>query len=205
MNGQRNRLRTAYLLGEIIQPEVAIESGSYLGTTTQYLTAIAATKTYSIEINPRFSGVAKNRLKLDVAAGRVTIIDGNSAEKLPLILKELDPKETRILAYLDAHWLEYIPLHAELEALITWGGDFAAIIDDFYIPTDEGYGFDQYENHRVDISHVPSNSGVSVWIPSEGSATESGACRGTAYVFSASLLEKISNHSEKLKLQPYQS
>lgn len=205
MNGQRNRLRTSFLLSEILKPDYAIESGSYLGTSTQYLASLVSTKTYSIEINQEFSSVAKARLKEDIDANRIEIIDGNSAVQMPLILDRINPAASNVLAYLDAHWLEHIPLLEEIQSLLNWGGNFIAVIDDFYIPGDPGYGFDQYENHRVDISHVPVSDEISVWIPSANSSTESGARRGTAYVVSNKLKAKIDQSSFNLQLRLYSS
>jgi predicted O-methyltransferase YrrM len=203
MNGQRNRLKTSFLLSEILKPDIAIESGSYLGTTTQYLVSFASKKTYSIEINNQFASIAKDRLKSDIEAGRVEIIEGNSAQHFSQIFKSISPKTSRVFAYLDAHWLENIPLLAEIQALLDWGGDFIAVIDDFYIPQDLGYGYDLYENHRVDISHIPNSNEISVWIPSEKSDSESGARRGTAYVISENLREIVAKQSEYLNLRPY--
>ena len=203
MNGQRNRLRTSILLLEILKPEFVIESGSYLGTTTQYLAGFSSKKTFSIEINKRFATVASSRLKSEIDQERVEIVDGNSAQQMPLILREINPRTSKIFAYLDAHWLEQIPLFEELQALLDWGGDFIAVIDDFFIPDDLGYGYDQYKNHRVDISHVPSSEKISVWVPRESSETESGARRGTGYVVSSNLTKQIEKESANLQIKPY--
>lgn len=203
MNGQRNRLRTTFLLSEILKPEYAIESGSYLGTTTQYLVGLASKKTFSIEINKEFSEVAKKRLESDISVDRVEILDGNSASELPKILQNIDPNTSNVFAYLDAHWLEHIPLLEEIQSLLDWGGDFIAVIDDFFIPDDLGYGYDLYEKHRVDISHVPSSGEISVWIPSENSKLETGARRGTAYVISEKFRDVVSKESRHLRLRPY--
>lgn len=203
MNGQRNRLRTSILLSDLIEPDYVIESGSFLGTTTQYLSVLARVKTYSIEINQKFSRIAKSRLSGDISNDRVQIIDGDSATQFPRILEGIDSKNSCVLAYLDAHWLEHIPLHEELQSLLDWGGDFVAIIDDFYIPGDQGYGYDIYENHRVDVTHVPVSEQISIWIPSESSTEESGARRGTAYIVSASLKLRVEENSSNLKLKLY--
>lgn len=203
MNGQRNRLRTSILLVEILKPDFAIESGSFLGTTTQYLAGFASKKVYSIEINRKFATVASVRLKSDIDENRVEIIEGNSAQQMPRILREINPKTSSVFAYLDAHWLEDIPLFEEIQSLLDWGGDFIAVIDDFYIPDDLGYGYDQYEKHRVDISHVPNSEDIDVWIPSECSKTESGSRRGTAYIVSSNLISQVKKDSARLKLRPY--
>ena len=58
-----------------------------------------------------------------------------------IILSQL-PKSERVIAYLDAHWESYIPTAVEIESLISWGGPWIALIDDFKIETDLTYGFD---------------------------------------------------------------
>lgn len=204
MNGQKIRLRTAYLLSEILNPNYAIESGSFLGTTSQYLTTMVSEKTFSIEINKEFSDIAKLRLSSEILSNQLEIIEGNSAERMPSILAKMNPASSTILAYLDAHWLDEIPLRVELQSLLNWGGQFVAIIDDFYIPDDLGYGFDQYVNHRVDISHIPQSDNLTVWIPSQSSSLESGARRGTAYVVSSEVGSKVFENAKKLNLRPYQ-
>jgi predicted O-methyltransferase YrrM len=203
MNGQRNRLRTSFLLCDIFKPDFAIESGSYLGTTTQYLASLATTKTYSIEINGAFAEIARIRLKPDIDSERIEVVDGDSGVHMSRILSTFNPKHSRVFAYLDAHWLEHIPLSEEIQSLLDWGGDFIAVIDDFYIPGDPGFGFDQYKNHRVDVSHVPKSDQISVWIPDEHSSTESGARRGTAYVVSSRLKDLVVQESNNLHLRPY--
>ncbi len=203
MNGQRTRLRTSFLLSQLVKPNIAIESGSYLGTTTQYLVSLVSEKTYSIEVNPEFAAIAKARLESDIHSGRIEIVDGDSAVEMPRILRGLDSKAQIVFAYLDAHWLEHIPLRDEVQALLEWGGDFVAVVDDFYIPSDLGYGYDQYKNHRVDISHIPSSDKISVWVPEDDSSTESGAHRGTAYIVSSKFKDLVTAESKNLKLRKY--
>jgi predicted O-methyltransferase YrrM len=203
MNGQRTRLRTSFLLSQLVKPNIAIESGSYLGTTTQYLVSLVSEKTYSIEVNPEFAAIAKARLESDIHSGRIEIVDGDSAVEMPRILRGLDSKAQIVFAYLDAHWLEHIPLRDEVQALLEWGGDFVAVVDDFYIPSDLGYGYDQYKNHRVDISHIPSSDRISVWVPEDDSSTESGAHRGTAYIVSSKFKDLVTAESKNLKLRKY--
>ena len=203
MNGQRTRLRTSFLLSQLVKPSIAIESGSYLGTTTQYLVSLVSEKTYSIEVNAEFAAVAKARLESDIHSGRIEIVDGDSAVEMPRILGGLDSKSHTVFAYLDAHWLEHIPLRDEVQALLEWGGDFVAVVDDFYIPSDLGYGYDQYRNHRVDISHIPNSDKISVWVPEDDSSTESGAHRGTAYIVSSRFKDLVTAESKNLKLRKY--
>jgi predicted O-methyltransferase YrrM len=203
MNGQRNRLRVSYYLASILKPTHAIETGTYLGTTTQYLSSMVSEKTFSIEINKKSLEISKKRLKNEIVSGSIELILGNSKIEMEKVLKTLDPNKHRILVYLDAHWLDYVPLKAEIQSLLDWNGLFIAIIDDFMIPTDVGYGFDQYKNDRIDISQIPISEKISIWIPSESAFSESGARRGTAYLIHNKLSAQVFNNITELKIKPY--
>ena len=48
------------------------------------------------------------------------------------------------MAYLDAHWENFLPTTQEINDLIEWGGTFIAIVDDFQVPGFPEYGFDMY-------------------------------------------------------------
>jgi predicted O-methyltransferase YrrM len=203
MNGQINRLRTAYLLSGILRPTHAIETGTYLGTTTQYLTSMVTEKTYSIEVNKKYIDVAKKRLSNEIRASVVELILGNSKIEIMNILNNLDPSRHRILVYLDAHWSEYVPLKDEIQSLLDWGGVFIAIIDDFMIPLDAGYGFDLYKNYRIDASQVPLSEKISIWMPSQPSSSETGSKRGTAYLIHADLNSMITENHYEIGIKPY--
>ena len=73
----------------------------------------------------------------------------------------------------------------------SWGGKFLAIIDDFKVSNDSGYGYDVYKDAEV------SSKGITVaeklkWftlnVPSE---SESGAKRGTAILIHEDLLKSL--------------
>lgn len=203
MNGQKNRLRAIYYLASILKPTHAIETGAYVGTTTQYLTSMVGEKTFSIEINKNFLDISKKRLKNEIDSGVLELILGDSKIEIKKILKILDPEKHRILVYLDAHWLDYVPLKEEIQSLLDWGGVFIAIIDDFKVPSDIGYGFDRYKNTQIDISQIPKSEKISVWIPSEPAFFESGAKRGTAYLIHAKISSQVFSNITELRITPY--
>jgi len=203
MNGQKNRLRTAFLLSEILAPTHAIETGGYLGTTTQYLSSMAREKTFSIEINEQFIQIARKRLRDEITNGVIEFVHGDSSDELPKILDGLNPLNTRVFAYLDAHWLDYFPLHKEISSLLNWGGLFVAIVDDFRIPDDSGYGYDSYPTSDIDISHIPKFGSFTVWVPLDDSILESGARRGTAYLIHNDLLQQVESQKATLRIRPF--
>ena len=88
-----------------------------------------------------------------------------------------------MIAYLDSHGHGILPTAAELHALNNWGQDWIAIIDDFKVDADPGYGFDVYNDVEVGMNIVPEIPGLQVWVTKENSILETGAKRGTGYVF----------------------
>ena len=48
------------------------------------------------------------------------------------------------LFYLDAHWNDHLPLREEVELALKHFAKAVLIIDDFAVPDDPGYAFDDY-------------------------------------------------------------
>ena len=118
---------------------------------------------------------------------------GSSEVELKKILSNLDNK-IKVFAYLDAHWLEFLPVTDELKTLIEWGGDFIALIDDFKVEHDLGYGFDEYQGDVFIGKHmIPNDANLRVFVPQKPSQLEGLSRRGTAYVFSEQILVKHPN------------
>jgi len=203
MNGQKERLRSSILLSEILKPEFAIESGAYLGTTTQYLSCLVTKKAFSIEINQTFAEIASRRLSSEIENGEIEIICGDSGLLFSSILSGINPQTERVIAYLDAHWLANIPLRYEIQSLLDWGGVFIALVDDFYIPDDNTYGFDQYEHHRIDRTHVPDVTELNIWVPAFEASHESGARRGTAYLVHNDINQQVIENARNLRIRPF--
>ena len=49
-----------------------------------------------------------------------------------------------LLYYLDAHWQENLPLQEEIKLILAYGQPAAIMIDDFAVPGDPDYGYDDY-------------------------------------------------------------
>lgn len=192
-NGQAVRWNTISAISRSFEPNVAIETGTYLGSSTPYISSLASGKTYSIEINEESFKKTTRRFRENHSERDIKLILGDSAQKISEVLSELDPVSTRVIAYLDAHWLDAIPTAEELLALVAWGGAWVAIIDDFKVPHDAGYGFDHYGNTTIGADIVPTKCGISIFVPSVPSTRETNAKRGTGYLF---------NEKSKLIIQP---
>jgi hypothetical protein len=180
-NGQSQRIKHTIRLVDSFKPTIAIETGTYYGTSTAFLSRLVSGVTYSIEANPKYFEYSKKRLANE--KGTVHLVFGDSSSELPRILEDISSSSNRILAYLDAHWYENVPTQQEIESLMNWGGGWIAIIDDFEIPSDPGYKYDKYEDVTVGLNLIPKGKNLEVWVSGLDSEYETGAIRGTGYVF----------------------
>lgn len=176
-NGQQKRLDAVREVFNRVAFESVIETGTYRGTTTRLLGELSSAPIATIEADSRYHTYA--RLKL--ARRHVAVLRGDS----PLVLRTLAsaPPWNRNPAffYLDAHWLEALPLPAELAVIADGWRDFAVLIDDFKVPGDAGYGYDDYGPGRaleLQILRSVGDKDIVVYWPSAGSASETGARRG---------------------------
>lgn len=187
-NGQIRRTAKIVEIAEYFQPTTVIETGTFLGSSTPVLACLTKGQVHTLEINANFAAKAKKRFAKNHMNKNINLVVGDSTT----LLKELLPKivdageSTRVLCYLDAHWEARIPTSDEINLIDDQVDSWVAIIDDFRVEHDPGYGFDSYLSGAVDSSVIPQHIQVQVWTPSESASLESGARRGTAYVFSAS-------------------
>ena len=192
-NGQIQRAKKIRQLAEAFKPTVCIETGTYFGTSTPHLASLVSGHTYTIEIDPINFGKAQERLNKNYPMFDITCILGDSAKEIAKLLRNLDPKTERVLAYLDAHWLDAIPTKRELELLLDWGGEWIAIVDDFQVPHDAGYEFDAYGDVIIGETQVPKNCELEIFVPSESAQLETGARRGTGYIIHRKSFIHLSN------------
>jgi predicted O-methyltransferase YrrM len=191
-NGQVHRFALIVALAREIKPTIAVETGTYLGTSTPYLAALAERGAITIEISDHFAERARRRFAANHADAQIVQLLGDSVERIRQVLDGLDPHSDRVLAYLDAHWQDSVPTSAELAALADWGGTWVAVVDDFEVPGDPGYGFDAYGATVVGLDLVPDRPDLVAFVPSVPSAAETGARRGTGVVMPPSVLASLS-------------
>jgi predicted O-methyltransferase YrrM len=139
---QAERWNTISTIANRFKNTHAIETGTYLGSTTPYISSLVSEATFTIEINAKTEKKARKCFEKNHARRNIHLIHGDSVQEIKVVLKNIDPAASRVLAYLDAHWLDKIPTIEEITSLVEWGGPWIAIIDDFNVPLDNGYGFD---------------------------------------------------------------
>jgi hypothetical protein len=125
-----------------IGPHAIVETGTSLGATTEFMSQ-AELPVFTIEARPRDYGFARARfwrkrnVKLlygDSRMGLHKLFDG--------VLRPLS--ELTIFFYLDAHWNDDLPLAGEIDIIFNHCPMAVVMIDDFEVPFDAGYGFDDY-------------------------------------------------------------
>ena len=132
---------------------------------------------HTVEVKPSFYLGAR------VALGwqkDVNLIRSSSPEALAQLTSGSSFK--RPLAYLDAHWLNDLPLQEEVDKLFGACDEVVVVVDDCQVPGDEGYGYDHFLGTplSVDLLELPYDAVVAY--PAASAASETGSRRGTLYI-----------------------
>ena len=192
-NGQSSRMELFRSLVECLSPVAIVETGTYLGTTTEFLAEFGV-PVFTIEGHLRNYGFARARLWW---RRNVMLCRGDSREELRRALDERLRSFARqtIIFYLDAHWNADLPLAEELE--ITFGRCPAAVVmvDDFQVPNDSGYGYDDYGPGKAltfdYIAPIVARHGIKAFYPATPSIDETGARRGCVVLARSAQQSKI--------------
>jgi hypothetical protein len=125
--------------------DTAIELGTCLGSTALWL-ADNFDHVFTIEVNPTFAEVAKERLE---GKSNVTLIVGDTTEELPKI-NFFD----NTIIFIDSHWYEVCPMKQELNIIANSGAMPIIAIHDFYVPDEPNLGYDSINGQRFDIEWI---------------------------------------------------
>ena len=197
-NGQSQRRHIFEAILALLRPSAIIETGTYLGTTTEFM-AQAGVPVYTIEANRRNYGFSLARLR---RKPNVMLRLGDSRGELRALFEgPLRCESDEVLfAYLDAHWNAELPLAEELEIIFSRCPAAIVMVDDFQVPFDPGYGYDDYGPRKaLIVSYIApavSRHQLHTFYPSTPSVTESGLRRGCV------VLAKESVHGEALASIP---
>jgi len=174
-NGQCFRQFIFIELLNISKFSAIVETGTYRGSTTLFMAKNTTLPIYTVEFDPEHFAFAKYRLR---EYSRVSIKRGDSRS----FLKSLSFKaDDRLFFYLDAHWREDLPLAEEVDYIVNRFCSFVIMIDDFLVPGDAGYSYDDYgPGKQLSLRDFPfhKNSKVNCYFPGCPSQLESGTKRG---------------------------
>ena len=178
-NGQRRRVAAVTAMFGAIPFATIIETGTYRALTTRHLRQVSSAPIATIEVNPSYYEYSRRRL---ASLKDVSQFLGHS----PVVLERLadDPawQGEPCFFYLDAHWLNDLPLVDELRVVRRGWRNFAALIDDFRVDGDDGYYFDDYgPGKTLELALLAGQDDLAdldVFWPAAPSRQETGARRG---------------------------
>ena len=194
-NGQKARQDLFRHLLQACRPAAIIETGTYLGVSTAFMAECSRLPVYSVEADARNYGFAKMRLRKH---HNIKLSLGDSRDFITKFIEGEANKYTSraLLFYLDAHWSEDLPLFEEVAKIVSSFSQAIVMIDDFQVPDDNGYGYDDYGAGKAltrgYIAPLVRQFELAEFYPRTPSAAESGGRRGCVVVTrNPSLIEAL--------------
>jgi hypothetical protein len=185
MNGQTARLEAVRQIFYKCGIQSIIETGTFRGTTTEWLAGFGVPVTTVESYRPAFEFSVRRLRRRE----NVSIRFGTSVE----VLREHLPtvgRDTPTMFYLDAHWEGHLPLAEELDTICATLTRFVIVVDDFEVPGDSGYSFDNYgPGKALTGGYLDACNGrhLSRFYPTVPSSEETGGRRGWIVLTSAPL------------------
>lgn len=201
-NGQSFRQQIYQDLKNRIGFTAIFETGTFRGTTTEYLHQTSGLPIYTVEIMPRFFGFSKTRFR---ANPQIFTFLGDSRSFLQQQASTGTHNAQKVFFYLDAHWGEDQPLKKEIQIIFENFPLAVVMIDDFKVPGDAGYLHDGHngQGHLLDLDYIQpvvSQLKLACFFPSQRAELESGAKRGCVVLAQASELIAALGGLESLRL-----
>ena len=173
-------------LFSVVDFSAIVETGTYRGSSTHFFREASVVPIWTVEHDARYHAFSRLRFLL---SRRVQVNRGDSREFLEALSKSADIPSQRVFFYLDAHWGPDLPLYDEIITIASNWTESAILIDDFEVPDDAGYGFDDYgEGARLCRDYLPASElGEFLELyPSCPSEHETGTKRGSILLLSNS-------------------
>jgi hypothetical protein len=189
-NGQERRQTLFDQLLQELKIVTVVETGTFRGTTTDYM-AKAGLPVFSCEFHPRYFYYSVLRLanipnvRLERADSRCFLRELFDENRLP---------PGPALFYLDAHWERDLPLWEEVDQIFSRHPSPVIIVDDFRVPTDSGFAYDDYGRGKclsVTNLHEAVTARPAMFFPRYASAHETGARRGCVVLAQGDLADYI--------------
>ncbi|MCU7491557.1 MAG: hypothetical protein HF312_03740 [Ignavibacteria bacterium] len=177
-NGQKIRQEIFLELFSKINFQKIIETGTYHGTTTEFMYRSTKLPIYSTEADPRAYGYSRLRF---LYVTDIKLYNSDSRKLLREFSEEESMKNKTTFFYLDAHWNEDLPLREEIELVLENWPKAVIMVDDFKVPFDSEYTYDDYGNGKeLSLEYLePLRSfGFCPFFPSKSAKEETGRKRG---------------------------
>jgi hypothetical protein len=184
-NGQKHRVKMFRELHRIYQFKTAFETGSYRGTTTDFLAGEIGGKVWTVESDAWSYGYCFVRCCLN---SKIKVVWGDSREAIRKFASQFQGS-CPIFFYLDAHWGEDLPLKGELDLIFVNWRNAVVMIDDFKVDDDPDYMFDDYGDGKCIcvnyIAPIIHKYKARCFVPSLTGDKETGARRGSVVLFAS--------------------
>ena len=143
-----------------------VETGTLYGNTAGYTNRVFKTPVFTAELNSTHYLVSKANL---VWARGVTQYKASSPDFLNQVCQGSVIGDNPMF-YLDAHWNEFMPLPDELTIIAENCEKAVILIDDFMVPWDDRFLYDEYPDIRIDVEIInrwlrPKREDISVYMP----------------------------------------
>ena len=199
-NGQMHRKRIFRDLLSVFGFDAILETGSWIGNTTGYMAETSNLPVYTTELNERFYSLAKSRLS---GIDNITFELSDARDFLRKMAAS-DLAGKKLFIYLDAHWYEDLPLEEEIRIICSSFEDFVIMVDDFEVPGDKGYGYDDYGGSKSltlrQFSRLFRSLDLVALFPSLPSSEESGYKRGCVVLVKGQQMGKRAAGLDSLSL-----
>lgn len=191
-NGQEERIAIMSDLLRELQPNCFVETGCFRGLSTSWIAENYKGPIYTCEIERMYAIQAIHNTK---AYENINVIIDDSRSFLSHVLSE-GQRSGNVLFYLDAHWEQDLPLAEELGIIFRSSSDPVIVIDDFMVPDDLTYGWDDYgEGKSLDVrmlvGRIPEDAVV--YFPRLRGEQETGSKRGCCIIASSSQARRITS------------
>lgn len=176
-NAQKFRQKLFLTLLREFDFDLIIETGTFRGTTTQFMAEKSRKPVITIESSLRNFGFSRARFRSNAG---ITLLLGDSPSILAELARDPAVPKSNVFFYLDAHWERPLPLGEELWQVASSWHECVVMIDDFQVPGDAGYGFDDYgPGNCLCLEYLePFRSEFDFYIPAIPSNDETGLVRG---------------------------
>ena len=178
LNGQRHRRAALEAIITATRPEEIVETGTYRGATTAFLSQRFGLPVHTVERNRYLCLYSQLRL---LPARRAHVHHGDSRQ---LIVARSERGARPTFFYLDAHWGDHLPLRDEVTFILRHWVEATVCIDDFKVEDDPGYRFDRYRDGALTLEYLslPDEPSVDIYWPAARSGDESGLRRGAVFI-----------------------
>jgi hypothetical protein len=179
-NDQRGRIAIVRSIIDTVRPVALVETGTWHGATAECLASFGL-PTFSVELRPRTFGYARARLfwRRNV---KLRLGDSRAALRHWLATDLRTVRDRPLFFYLDAHWNADLPLVGELQIIFSECPRAVVMVDDFKVPHDAAYGFDDYGPGRAFtpdyIAAAVASFGLLAFYPALPAAEETGSKQG---------------------------